>query len=163
MRDGYIRVGAATPKVKVADCAYNADRIVEMSLKASKNSISVLVFPELSITGYTCQDMFLHKTLIDSAFDALMNIADSTSELDMAIVEACPSLRTTSSTIVRQFCAGARSWDLYPRASFPDMVSSMRPVISRLTKKWMSSIPLRRSLLASSFSSMRIILKSHLP
>ncbi|MBR2522835.1 MAG: NAD(+) synthase [Clostridiales bacterium] len=93
MRDGYIRVGAATPKVKVADCAYNADRIVEMSLKASKNNISVLVYPELSITGYTCQDMFLHKTLIDSAFDALMNIADSTSELDMAIVVGLPILK----------------------------------------------------------------------
>ena len=90
MRDGYVRVGCATPKVKVADCSYNADRIVEMAIKASNKDISILVFPELSITGYTCQDMFLHKTLIDSAFESLMSIADDTSELDMVIIVGLP-------------------------------------------------------------------------
>lgn len=90
MRDGYVRVGCATPKVKVADCSYNADRIVEMALKASNKDISILVFPELSITGYTCQDMFLHKTLIDSAFESLMSIADDTSELEMVIIVGLP-------------------------------------------------------------------------
>ena len=90
MRDGYIRVGCATPDVKVADCSYNAGKIVEMALKASNKDVSVLVFPELCITGYTCQDMFLHKSLIDSAFESLMSIADDTSELEMVLIVGLP-------------------------------------------------------------------------
>ncbi len=90
MRDGFVRVGCATPNVKVADCSYNADRIVELSTIAAQKDISVLVFPELSITGYTCQDMFLHKTLTDAAFYALLDIADRTACLEMAIIVGLP-------------------------------------------------------------------------
>ena len=90
MRDGFVRVGCATPNVKVADCNYNADRIVDLATIAAQKDISVLVFPELSITGYTCQDMFLHKTLTDAAFYALLDIADRTSDLEMAIIVGLP-------------------------------------------------------------------------
>ncbi len=90
MRDGFVRVGCATPNVKVADCNYNADRIVDLATIAAQKDISVLVFPELSITGYTCQDMFLHKTLTDAAFYALLDIADRTSGLEMAIIVGLP-------------------------------------------------------------------------
>ncbi|SCW42569.1 NAD+ synthase (glutamine-hydrolysing) [Ruminococcaceae bacterium YRB3002] len=93
MRDGFIRVGAATPRVKVADCFYNADRIIDLAHEAAESGISILTFPELSITGYTCQDMFLHKTLVDSAFDALVYIADNTAELEMMIVVGLPVLK----------------------------------------------------------------------
>ena len=90
MRDGFVRVGCATPNVKVADCNYNADRIVDLATIAAQKDISVLVFPELSITGYTCQDMFLHKTLTDAAFYALLDIADRTSGLEMVIIVGLP-------------------------------------------------------------------------
>lgn len=93
MRDGFVRVGCATPDVKVADCAYNSERIIDLAAIAAQKGVSVLVFPELSVTGYTCQDMFLHKTLTDAAYDALLDIADRTSELEMALIVGLPILK----------------------------------------------------------------------
>ena len=57
MKDGFIRTAAATPDIKVADCDYNADRIIELIMQAAENEVSILVFPELCITGYTCGDI----------------------------------------------------------------------------------------------------------
>ena len=58
MKDGFMRVAAATPDIKVADCDYNADRIIELTKQAAAEDVSVIVFPELCITGYTCRDLF---------------------------------------------------------------------------------------------------------
>ena len=55
---GFLRVAAATPKIKVADCEYNKDQMIELIEKAAENRVKVLVFPELCITGYTCSDLF---------------------------------------------------------------------------------------------------------
>ncbi|MBR6960101.1 MAG: NAD(+) synthase [Clostridiales bacterium] len=95
MIDGYIRVGAATPEVKVADIQFNADRIVEMVNRAAENKISLLVFPELCITGYTCQDMFLQKVFTDEAFAALLDIAERTAELDVSFVVGLPVVHSS--------------------------------------------------------------------
>ena len=59
MKDGYIKVAAATPKVKVADTVYNGQLIKALMKECTDNGAKVVVFPELCITGYTCQDLFL--------------------------------------------------------------------------------------------------------
>ncbi len=58
----YMRVAAAAPSLKVADPDYNVNEIVSISIKAGEENIKVLVFPELSVTGYTCGDLFNQKT-----------------------------------------------------------------------------------------------------
>ena len=61
---GYIRVGAAVPQVNVADVDHNVAKMVDIVRQASKRSVQVLAFPELSITGYTCGDLFASERLL---------------------------------------------------------------------------------------------------
>ncbi len=90
MRDGFIKVAAATPKIRVADCAYNAGEIVRLCREAAALGVKILAFPELCVTGYTCGDLFLQDTLIDAAAGALTRIAEETAGLDMLIALGCP-------------------------------------------------------------------------
>ncbi len=68
---GFLRVAAASPVLRAADCAFNADRILGLMKRAEREGVAVLVFPELSLTGYTCADLFQHTTLQRGALDAL--------------------------------------------------------------------------------------------
>ena len=70
MKDGFIRVCAATPDIRVADCAYNEKNIMNLMDEAYEKQVSVLVFPELCITGYTCGDLFLQDVLLKAAQDS---------------------------------------------------------------------------------------------
>ena len=64
MKDGFLRVCAATPRLKVADCAFNAERTIELAVQAAQQGAGLVVFPELGLTGYTCGDLFLSQTLL---------------------------------------------------------------------------------------------------
>ncbi len=81
MKDGFIRTAAATPKIKVADCIFNTQAVMDMMQEAYDNDTKVLVFPELVITGYTCNDLFLQDTLIMAAQDGLAAIVKKSEEL----------------------------------------------------------------------------------
>src|SRR5438477_13213725 len=78
---GFLRVAAATPILRVADCAHNADRILTLMTRAEAEGVAVLVFPELSLTGYTCADLFHHQTLQRGALDALRRVVREGAEL----------------------------------------------------------------------------------
>ena len=67
MRDGFIKVAAGTPKIRVADCRYNAEQIFTLMREADKQGVKVLALPELCLTGYTCGDLFLQDTLLRGA------------------------------------------------------------------------------------------------
>ena len=76
MKDyGMIRVAAAVPRVKVADVAYNFEGICRMVDEAEAKDASIVVFPELSVTGYTCGDLFAQELLLQQAEDAVGRIA----------------------------------------------------------------------------------------
>ncbi|MCM1024653.1 MAG: NAD(+) synthase [Prevotella sp.] len=90
MKDGFIRVAAATPDIKVADCEHNADRIIELIGQAAAEDVSIVVFPELCVTGYTCGDLFLQKTLLDGAKKALVRIARETADCDLLAFVGVP-------------------------------------------------------------------------
>ena len=64
MKHGFVKVAAMSPKVKVADVEYNAERICEKLDEARKEKAKVVVFPELCVTGYTCGDLFLQEKLL---------------------------------------------------------------------------------------------------
>ncbi|MFT4224541.1 NAD(+) synthase [Dysgonomonas sp.] len=87
---GFVRVAAATPSLKVADCDYNANEILKLALDAEKNKVSAIVFPELSITGYTCGDLFLQRTLLEGAQQSLRRILDATKECSTIIIVGMP-------------------------------------------------------------------------
>ncbi len=87
---GFLRVGAAVPNLRIADCDYNVQEILTSINNAQKQNVKILVFPELSITGYTCGDLFYQNTLLTSAINGLNNILKYTSDIDMLISLGMP-------------------------------------------------------------------------
>ena len=71
-RFGFVKVAAATPLVKIADCHANAEAIDKLTAEAVERGASVVVFPELSLTGYTCGDLFLQSRLLEAGDEALV-------------------------------------------------------------------------------------------
>lgn len=90
MKDGFIKVAAATPEIHVADCVFNADNIITLCREADKKGVQVIGFPELCLTGYTCSDLFLHNILLDAAKQQLLRIAEETAQMDMLIIVGLP-------------------------------------------------------------------------
>ena len=87
---GYVKVGVAVPRLKLADCIYNKEQIVEMTKEAAVKGVRVLTFPELCITGYTCADLFMQRPLLAAAEIAVGQIADETKELDIFLTVGVP-------------------------------------------------------------------------
>ena len=81
MKHGFIKVAAITPKIKVADPIYNASVIIQELNKAYQKQAKIIVFPELCLTGYTCQDLFLQEKLLSGAKEALMQLAEASASL----------------------------------------------------------------------------------
>ena len=69
MKNGFVRVAAATPSVRPADTGFNTDELIRLSYRANSEGVAILVFPELSITGYTCADLFSMETLQIAALE----------------------------------------------------------------------------------------------
>lgn len=90
MKYGLFTVAAAIPAVRVADPQYNVRQIEELVARAEGMGAEVIVFPELSITGYTCQDLFAQHTLLDRAEDATMQLLDFTRKLDIIVIVGAP-------------------------------------------------------------------------
>ncbi len=87
---GYVKVGAAVPRLHLADCVYNKEQIVKMAQDAAEKGVRVLTFPELCITGYTCADLFMQRPLIVAAEKAVRALAEETRELDVFLVIGAP-------------------------------------------------------------------------
>ena len=93
---GFYRVSSAVPVVRVADVKHNTKEIIKCILEADSKSSALVVFPELSITGYTCGDLFNQSILLDSAKDALYNIAQHTKKLNIVSAVGLPVLHNSS-------------------------------------------------------------------
>ena len=90
MKDGYVRVEVVTPDIKVADCFFNTEQICSRIDKAYDAQVSVIVFPEMCITGYTCNDLFLQDTLLSDAQKSLATITEYTKGKNMLTVVGLP-------------------------------------------------------------------------
>lgn len=90
MQHGYITVASAVPSVRVADTEYNILQIETLVAQAEGQGVEIMVFPELSITGYTCQDLFESSILIDKAEEAVMKFLEFTRMLDVITILGVP-------------------------------------------------------------------------
>lgn len=90
MKDGFIRVAAASPEVRVADPVYNREQIEKMLKEGQAQGAKLMVFPELCLTAYTCGDLFLQDTLLDAARREFEKLVDATRGLDMLIFIGLP-------------------------------------------------------------------------
>lgn len=90
MRDGFVKVAAITPKVTVADVNENRKAMRRLISKAAEENAKIMVLPELCITGYTCQDLFLQETLLRQSREALLLLAEETKKIDALILVGMP-------------------------------------------------------------------------
>ncbi|MBQ9249438.1 MAG: NAD(+) synthase [Oscillospiraceae bacterium] len=90
MKDGFIKVAAAAPVIKVADANYNAQRVIDCIRQADKQGVKVLVFPELTLTGASCYDLFTHRVILEGAKKALAAVVEATDGIDMLVFVGLP-------------------------------------------------------------------------
>ncbi|MGI6006604.1 MAG: NAD(+) synthase [Ruminococcus sp.] len=119
MKQGFVKVAAGTPEIKVADCVYNREQIVKLIKEMEAKNAKVMVLPELCITGYTCGDLFCQETLLASAREQLVILAEETKRVDALIFVGLPfvqngKLYNTAAAICR-----GRVLGLIPKTSIP--------------------------------------------
>lgn len=90
MKNGFLKVAVTTPDLRVADCQYNKNQMVEKVKKMADEKVSLVCFPEFSLTGYTCGDLFLHDTLVEGAKDALVAYCEETKSYEIVSVVGLP-------------------------------------------------------------------------
>ena len=120
MRDGFIKVGAATPKVRVADPAYNREQLVKAAGEAAGRGVKLLVFPELSMTAYTCGDLFGQEILVRAAREELARFAAETEALDMLMFVGLPWAQDGKLYNVAAAVKGGRVLGLVPKLNLPN-------------------------------------------
>ena len=120
MRDGFIKVGAATPKVRVADPVYNREQLVKAAREAAGRGVKLLVFPELSMTAYTCGDLFGQEILVRAAREELARFAAETEALDMLMFVGLPWAQDGKLYNVAAAVKGGRVLGLVPKLNLPN-------------------------------------------
>lgn len=90
MKDGFIKVASAAVDIRVADPVHNADNIIKAIKEAAKNGAKLIAFPELCISAYTCGELFLQKSLIETSMNELIRICKETADCDISAVVGLP-------------------------------------------------------------------------
>ena len=117
---GFLKVAAAVPQVRVADCAYNASRIVALAEEAARRGVEIVAFPELAVTGYTCGDLLLQSTLLDAADEALAEIVRATRKLPLTILTGAPLRHGTTLYNCAVVLTQGRVLGVVPKSYIPD-------------------------------------------
>ena len=120
MKYGFLRAAAASPALRVADPAYNAARIIEVIAQQAKKGTELLVFPELSLSGYTCGDLFLQKTLTDGCMKALLQVAEATKDKKMLVFVGLPVVFAGKLYNCAAGIAGGKVLGLVPKVHLPN-------------------------------------------
>ena len=132
MRDGFIKVAAGTPKIKVGDCHHNAEAIFTIMREADEQGVRVLALPELCLTGATCGDLFLQNTLLKGAEEGLSTILAATKHLDLVAAVGMPVQDEWNGKLYN--CAV-----LLHKGKILGAVPKVH--LSREEKRWFSSVP----------------------
>lgn len=120
MKDGFIKVAAATPIVKVADTRFNTEQCISVAEKASNDGVKVLVFPELALTGYSCGDLFNTETLLSGALDGLRQYIYATAMYDMVSVIGLPVEFSDKIYNCAAVVSGGQLIGLVPKKNLPN-------------------------------------------
>jgi NAD+ synthase (glutamine-hydrolysing) len=120
MFDGFVRVAAATPAIKVADCTWNSEQILHLVRQADQNQVSLVVFPELCLTGYTCSDLFLSDVLQQGSIRALQHIRQATAGLEPVCIVGLPLAVGSALYNVAAVLHRGRLLGLVPKQQIPN-------------------------------------------
>lgn len=120
MNDGFIRVAAATPEIRVADCSQNKNAVLELMRECEKRGVGAVAFPELCLTGYTCGDLFRDRTLLRAAEDALADLMRQTADMNLLALVGLPvAAGADLYNCAAVFCRGILL-GLVPKAHIPN-------------------------------------------
>ena len=126
MNYGYVKVAAAVPRVKVADCKFNASEIEKEIIIADGKGVQIIAFPELCITGYTCGDLFAQQLLLEEAEMGLIQILNNTRQMDIISILGMPvalnGVLLNAAVVIQK----GRVLGVVPRLIFPIIRSFMR-------------------------------------
>lgn len=120
MHDGFIRVACSTPGIKVADCQGNREQIFGQIRQAAADQASLVIFPELCLTGYTCGDLFLSRTLLEGARQALIELIRDTAGLDIVCAIGLPLAAGSALYNVAAVFQGGRLLGFVPKQHIPN-------------------------------------------
>lgn len=120
MKDGFIRVAAATPDLKVADPVFNREQTWKMMQEAADQDVKILVFPELGLTGYTCGDLFLQDTLVDQAKEELLWLLNASKAMDMLTFIGLPWMKDGKLYNVAAVIKSGELLGLVPKRHLPN-------------------------------------------
>ena len=120
MKDGFLKTAAATPAIRLADCAYNAEQILGCMEEARRGGVKLLVLPELCITGYTCGDLFLQPTLLQQAQAALEHIRTGSHGSDLITIVGAPLLFESKLYNCAVFIQNGRFLAVVPKTYLPN-------------------------------------------
>ncbi len=142
MKDGFIKVAAASPVIKVADCDYNAERVIDCIREADKQGVKLLVFPELTLTGFSCRDLFRHRVILDGAEKALIRVVEATAGTDTLVFVGLPMAIGP-----RIFSVAAAIWDgeliaLVPRRTASDSFNGGDGAYHEIEMESFGTVPL---------------------
>ncbi|MFB0919911.1 MAG: NAD(+) synthase [Oscillospiraceae bacterium] len=120
MKDGFIKVAAGTPEIRVADCEYNRASILNIIREADMQGVKILALPEMCVTGYTCGDLFLQRALTKAAEDALGQLLASTVKIDMLFTVGLPVLFAGKLYNCAAVCCHGELLALVPKMFLPN-------------------------------------------
>ena len=120
MKDGFLKAAALSPSLRVADCAYNTSQILSQLKDAAARGVRLAVFPEFCLTGYTCGDLFLQRTLQQGALDGLQTLLDASRELDVVALVGLPLLVRGKLYNCAAVLCGGRLLGLVPKTYLPN-------------------------------------------
>jgi NAD+ synthase (glutamine-hydrolysing) len=117
---GFYKIAAAIPEIRVADCIFNAKQIKNLLIDACKQDVEIVCFPELSVTGYTCGDLFLQKTLIQKAEETVANLLKETEELPTTYIIGVPVMKNAKLYNCAAVCSRGKIWGIVPKVYLPN-------------------------------------------
>ena len=134
MNNGFVKVAAATPKIKVGDCGYNGAQICKIIDEVYDNGAQLVVFPELCITGYTCSDLFWQKSMLDMAKTHLQFIAEHCEDKEIVAIVGLPMIYRSKLYNVAAVIYDGEILGLVQRLIYLIILNFMRHVILQVAK-----------------------------
>ncbi len=155
MNYGFVKVAAAVPPVKVADCQYNAEQIEKMINEAEEKGVQIIAFPELCITGYTCADLFAQQLLLEKAEMGLVQVMNNTRQLDIICIVGMPVITNTILINAAVVFQGGKILGVVPKTYLPNYkefyeqrwFTSARDVIDKTVRLCGQLVPVSSNLL----------------
>jgi len=155
MNYGFVKVAAAVPPVKVADCQYNTEQIEKMINEAEEKGVQIIAFPELCITGYTCADLFAQQLLLEKAEMGLVQVMNNTRQLDIICIVGMPVITNTILINAAVVFQGGKILGVVPKTYLPNYkefyeqrwFTSARDVIDKTVRLCGQLVPVSSNLL----------------